>query len=232
MASSIVLRTISAVDDKRISMSNSQFARGLAIGTNWNKIRIGLRISMTDTGANIAGSPVFAVGLCSGTTNIFGDASCDNFVGILPASGSVFQRQAGSSDPRYLTNPGSFVTARKVGSTLTRGTDIIKDAGEAVITCDVANKRVVFAVEIEKGSPNYTVNIFARANNAITDVSYSDFYATMATVGNCALVNHAYGTARTVACSEVAGSFNAVNISWDVVSPVIEISDLTITRLS
>ncbi|MCX6923189.1 MAG: hypothetical protein NT154_08270, partial [Verrucomicrobia bacterium] len=39
----ILSRTISSVEDKRISVSNSQFARALPAGLTWNCLRVGIR---------------------------------------------------------------------------------------------------------------------------------------------------------------------------------------------
>src|SRR5439155_18962959 len=79
-ASSIKLRTYSSVDDKRIALSNSHFARPHGVAS-WSKIRIAFRCSMTDSGAALTGSPDFSIGLCAGTTNIYKDATTDHFAG-------------------------------------------------------------------------------------------------------------------------------------------------------
>src|SRR5437867_3420891 len=72
---------LSRGSDNRVVMSNGRFARTLAIGTLWTKLRIGIRFAINDGAANIGGGPIFAFGLCHGTTNIYGDATTDHFLG-------------------------------------------------------------------------------------------------------------------------------------------------------
>lgn len=234
MGSSIILRTIGGIDDKRIDLDNSQFARVMSIGTTWNSIRIGLRWSFTDSGGNITGTPRFAFGVCSGTTNIFGDATCDNFVGAISNTAS-WTRNAG---PPVWYNSGGFTgpymwTARKVGASLTLGNELFAGSGEsfAVAADPATGYRSVMLLTITKGSPNYTLQLFYTLAAYNVDVSYADFYA-LVDAAVPARTNYLTSLSRTIACDESTGSFNAVNFHWSKASPNIELSDIAVARLS
>src|SRR5438874_10104744 len=122
-ASSIKSRTYSSIVDQRIALSNSHFARPHGITSAWTKLRIALRLSMTDSGAAITGSPDFSIGLCAGTTNIYKDSTTDHFVGI--------QTQASSwtrSGTTYYTASGGGLPylkpMKRIGSTTTLGSQL------------------------------------------------------------------------------------------------------------
>lgn len=227
MASTILLRNIGGVDDKRGVISNSQLARTLFIGTTWTKIRIGLRLSFaSDTGSNLASGKMF-IGACSGLANLIGDATTTNWVGFGPAvyaTGETFTRAAGPP-PSY---SASFFIARRVGTTYTSG------AGAAghIMADPVTGYRSLFFVDITKGSPNYTLQQFRRSvNTTPADVTLTEFLAQMEAAVP-ALGQHALASSGTLACDEGAGSFDSVNVSWSITTPGLEISDFAVARLS
>lgn len=91
-APTILLRTVGGIDDKRIVLSEGQFARKLFVGSNWTTLRVGIRYSVTDPGINMVSGPRFRFGLCAGTANIPGDASVDNFFGLTGPINSGWTR--------------------------------------------------------------------------------------------------------------------------------------------
>ena len=60
MATKTLLRTISGIDDVRAALNNSTMRRLLSIGTDWTKVRVGIRFSVADTGADLGSTPFFA----------------------------------------------------------------------------------------------------------------------------------------------------------------------------
>lgn len=209
--------------DKRIVLSNSQFGRLLPFST-WNSLRIGVRWHMRNTGGAIGAGGRLAVGLCRNTTAMFGDATTDHFVGWVTDGSWGF-----TTPNQYHTIGGKPAT--RIGASLTLGTvfaagnNIPADAGGS------NNDRKIFFVDITKGSPNYSLALFAWSSGVI-DVTNNQFLLKMEETAP-SLSSHAAVSAQTIAVDTGAnGVFNAVNISWGRSTPEVEICDLAIARLS
>jgi hypothetical protein len=223
MASVIKQRTISAVTENAIQMVNSQFARTLNFGTSWTTMRVGVRMHMSNTGGGLTAAK-FAIGFCSGTSNLFGDATTTHFVGAYTTGTWAFQTT--------FYNATSFAAAKRVGSTLTTGAVLFANGafpcGAASSTAD----RAAIFVDITKGSPNYSINLFV-ANNAVpADMSVASFLSTME-VASPVLGTYTYTSAQTVAVNEgTDGTLDSINISWDHSTPFIEICDVAVARIA
>lgn len=227
MASTIFERTISGTPDKRILMQNSQFARSLIVGSSWNEIRVGIRASQRDSGANITGTPRFAVGLSAGTANIFGDATTDHWVGVLSTAATWTRANLGA-DFYY----GDIVArpAKRVAAVTTTGTQF---TGAGVYTMADApdGNRWCYFVHITKGSPNFSIRLLSW-DNVFIDISQATFKAQLETP-TPVVSQHTWHTAQTIAVNEaVDGFLNAVNIAWDRSSPEIEISDIGVVKFA
>jgi len=226
MATSILLRNIGGLDDKRFVLSNSQLARTLFIGTTWNKIRIGLRQTMPDSGGNV-GSLKWGLGVCSGLTNLFGDATTTNFFGLGPdvyANGVTATRVAGPP-PSY---SWSHFAVRRVGSTYTAGSGSVGH----IFADPATGYRTIFLLDITKGSPNWTANFFRRSvNTTPADISKEVFLQQME-AATPVLTNHAASGNIALAMDEGAGACDSVNLSWNTSSPGIELSEIAVARLS
>lgn len=78
---SIVSRTThNSVAQKRLSLLNGQYARQFNWGGNWNAVRIGLLARIN--GAATLNSRL-AFGVCNGVDNVYNDATCNNFSGMV-----------------------------------------------------------------------------------------------------------------------------------------------------
>lgn len=136
-------------------------------------------------------------------------------------------RQAGPP-VRYVE--GGYVPAKRVGSTTTTGTTFF--TGNFIVFDATTANRSARYVDIQKGSPNYTLNIFGRDQNAASDVSQAQFIAQSA-LTTPAITNHSLRTAQTIAVNEgTDGTLDHVCIAWDRSGPVIEISDLLLVKLA
>lgn len=233
MPSTILLRSPSAVDDKRIVLNNSQFGRQFNI-PGWTRIRIGMRMAFRDYGANIPGLPFFAFGICSGTTNMVGDATTSNFIGMA-IGGSTFTR--GATGPLYTT--GAIPYAYRKGATITTfGTLASSSMG---FGADALNglMRGAYMIDITKGSPNWSfVGLYRNATAAVSDVSRDQFmdYMEVGTMVSGGLTNHTVGSASTLADATINesgdGSFDTINICWGRTHALPEISDIAIMRFT
>ena len=74
-------RLFNLLADKYLTLANEEWVRTLAIGNDWNKLRLGLLLAVTPNGTNPLGGTALMLGLCSGKTNPYGAASTTNFVG-------------------------------------------------------------------------------------------------------------------------------------------------------
>lgn len=223
-------RTISATQDKRIVLSNSQFARELPFGTTWNKIRVGVRFHMRNTGADLVSTPNFALGVCSGQTNLYGDATTTHFVGTRSTSASWFF----SGGNKYLVSNGTILPHKRVGSTGTSGSAFFPATawGIGAQAATAGADRSLFFVDILKGSPNFTLQCFGWQNTgaAPVDVSLTNFLLQME-LATPNQANHTFSATQTLAVDEgVDGSLDNFMMSWDRTSPEIEVSDIAVTR--
>lgn len=66
-----------------LSLQSEAAARAHGIPNDWVKLRIGIRAGIYGpSSTNLTGTPTFALGLCSGVTNIYPHASCAHAFGI------------------------------------------------------------------------------------------------------------------------------------------------------
>jgi len=229
MGSKIKLRTFSSVDDKRIRLTNSNAARlwSADVGTSWSKIRIGCRIGIEDTGAGLTSTPRFAFGICSGTSNIYMDATTTHWCGIL-TNAATWSRFTGPTF--YQIAAGGLVVAKRIGSTLTTGSGIGDYSNWH--DCAAATRKALF-LDITKGSPNFTFNLFYEHGAfSSVDVSLATLLAQLP-LSSPAITDHESSSNVTLAIDEATnGYFNAVNFAWDRTSPAIEISDMAVVKLA
>lgn len=233
MPSTIGSETISAVPDKRIILTNSNFARPFLIAGGWTKIRISMRLAITDSGANITSSPRFAIGLCSGETNIFQDATTTHWCGFINNS-ATWTRDAGPPIGYNIGGALPWAVSKRIGSTTTMNASTITGISNTVLYEKSTANRTAMFVTITKGSPNYTFSIFSRNTPAASDVTLATFLAQV-DLAIPAMTNHGSdnGTFNTIAIDEGAnGTFDHVNIAWDRSGPQIHVSDLGISKLA
>lgn len=177
-------------------------------------------MTVYDTGANIAGTPRLALGVCAGDTNIMGDSTVTHFAGIITTEATW----ARSTTPtRYAgLNVGP---CKKVGSTLTTGSDL--SAATNFLTSSLS----MLFVDITVGSPNYSFRMFGPNASNTAAATLSDFN-TQILLTTPSFTNYTYATAQTVAVSEVTnGTFDHANVWWDQNSPDVDIAAWRIVRL-
>ena len=193
--------------EKRVVMTDARFAREPLTGffTGWSHIRVALYALVTDSGANITGTPRWAFGVCAGSTNIMGDATTDHFCGAISNLGT-WTRTAGP--PTRYSGSSLWVPAKKVVSTLTTGTAF---SGAAVFMATATLG--MYFIDIIKGSPDYSLQFFRPTSTP--SPTLSDFLTqSVATIP--AFTNHAYSTAQTVAVDEATdGTFDHGCVWWD-----------------
>ncbi len=230
MASTIVSRTISAVVDKRASMTNATWVRPIPFGTSWTKLRLGIRMQMTDTGSGLT-SAQFFMGVCSGSTNIFGDETTTHACGWR--STGVWTRETSGSAVHYHPTGGTMKPTKRVGSTITDGTAFFPVTAcrfNARAASEIAARTVIF-VDVLKGSPNFTFQLFGYTDStAEQDVSRDTFLVEVARAIP-SISNYTQSATQTLAVNEADGSLNHVGIHWDQSVPMMELCDIAVSRL-
>jgi len=183
---------------------------------------------MRDSGANLTGTPLFAVGICSGSTNIFGDATADHFVGVRTQV-ATWTRAAGPP-VNYAINP--VQAGKMVGTTWTAFSATNWISGSGIVMADAtAGNRFCWFIDITKPT-SYTIAGYHRNVTTAGDISFATFLA-QAEVDAASLTNHTTSNSGTVAVDEgTNGTLDHVNVSWNRTTPEIEISDLAVVRLS
>lgn len=205
-----------------VRMTNSRFARQPvpALFTGWAKLRIAALLRFGDSGANITGTPRFGLGLCAGSTNILGDATTDHFAGVV-TNGATWNRQAGTVY-YYSVSPAA---AKKVGTTLTLASNFASDMSSHT------TGQTLFFVDITKGSPNYTFDLF-RNNGASPVATLADFLSlSVATIP--ALSSHVLTTGVTLAVDEATnGTLDHACAWWNQTTPTMDILAWRVYRLA
>lgn len=231
MASVIKTRTISAVVDNRIQLANSNFARPLpaALVGAWTKIRVGVRLIMDNTAADLGSTPKFSIGLCSGSTNLLLDATTTHFVGVQ----STLSSWTYTAGPPvfYGTNNITFSPTKRVGSTVTQGTAL--GTGAKFMADPTTTNRFMFFVDITTGSPNFTIAVpMYRDLSTAGDVTLTNFLAQVE-LASPSFTLHGAVSGQTLAVNEgVDGTLNHATVAWDRTTPVIEICDLAVVRIT
>jgi hypothetical protein len=208
-------------------MTNGRFARKpiAAIFSGWTTIRVGLYMLMNDSGASIAGTPRLAFGLCSGTTNIPGDATCTHFAGFCLNIASLTRT---ATPARYGLGAAAFPT-KLVNTTFTFGTQFTASGTANIYT----NVLQMLFVDITVGSPNYSFNCFFPSGGATAPTNtLSDFTTQMITT-TPAFANYTYSAAQTVAVNEgTNGVFDSACVWWNQATPTVDIAAWEIYRIA
>lgn len=227
MSISIDTITISSVEDRRMVLSSAQAARVIDIGTNWTRLRIGIRYCIQNTGANYVGADTFYLGaMASPAADMSNGPLTDNtshFVGFINVNAFYYLNA-----DKYTINSEQLY-AKKVGATVTHGSGTNQSH---VVTTNNTPYRCVSMVEIVKGTPNFTINQLAQSpGTGNLDVSLTTFKTALSapTMAEAASAIHPWYSGAytaTLAVNEaVDGYLNAVCVAWGFV-PSIYISDI------
>lgn len=230
MSASIVSRTIGGIVDKRVSLANNSMARTLNIGNNWNSIRIALRFSLTDpgTGVNLTGTPRLTIGMCSGTSNVPGDATVTNFAGARTSS-ATWTRATGVA-PYYLFSAPQWKACVASGGALSDSASALSNSSQLICCPDLLQDPLFF--DITKGSPNYTLKGFFRTGSTSPTTTSLATMLMLAEQASITYASFSQTTALSFAASESAGNLDTAVVHWDRSVPTIEICDFVVARLS
>lgn len=216
--------TISSIADKRLLLGNAQWAATISAGTSWTRLRVAARMALDDTGADLTGTPRLYVGMCSspavGLTNGPLNAACDHFIGFISDSATV-SRLTG---PPVHYSIGGQVIGKKVGSTITLAGI---STGHRVSAAPTTVRQVTM-VEIEKGSPNFTIRcgLLGGAPSDISETLLISALESSAIAGGNSILSQANHSGTIAIDEAVDGFFNALCIGWDRSSSKLHVSEM------
>lgn len=222
---SFVTTLFSDGNDVGLQLGNEEWVRKLAIGSTWTHIRIGVLWQLTGT-ANTPGGTGWFVGLCSGTSAPFNNASTTNAVGVQSTAALLWV--SNSPNPYYQYGSSNMFGCKRVGATTTNTASNLADsAGLFTPTTSGTARRGIFYVDITKGSPNYTIGItMLTSSDAATDVTVPMLLSGMTQVfGSISIggliMSNGNGS-QTLACDETAGGFDTVDVySNELANPML-----------
>lgn len=224
-------RILNSQVDKRASLGNDQIIRFIEPLGNWNKIRVGIRLSVNAL-ADVTGTPRLYLGMCNGVESHAsgaGSMTTRNFVGTVTSAatwsyGSGVDPNAGIP---YL-QIGETRGVVRVGTTNTT----ISSATVSTLTATPQLRRTALYATIDKTTPSATTVEMLTSNNigvGLDDISLSRFIEQLESETTVILD----GYQRTVISGSLSvdeatnGVLNAVNVSWSKTPNRIEISDIS-----
>jgi len=208
---SALIKTIAG--EKVIELKNGLIVRGVDIlNGNWNSVRIGMRLSLEDTGATLTDANI-TVGLCRGNTNVFGDATITHWAGFnITANFDDWPR---SVAPIKYASQWCSVLAIGNSVTYANGAGELENSDVAYIFADGASVAAYFC-DITANTPgvNHSLNIY-RPTGSVANITQAAFDA--AILKNApGLAGYGYGAAQTLAINlGTYGQFDHVTIHWD-----------------
>lgn len=200
------------VGDRRVSLQNEEFLRQFSWGNNWQAVRIVIRPTIVDTGANI--TMTYTIGVNSGVSDGYLSSNTVDFCG---------GRWTGSCSHNvgYYGLPGSSGNPiQKTGSTVNTVT-AASHYGTYMAATDASGPGC-FMMTMWRNIISTTMWSYPFSGNGLT----SRYQALVTAEGGTPTCSESYST-TAIACGPF---YDTVAISWSSTTP-IEISDITVVRL-
>jgi hypothetical protein len=212
--------------DRRLQLGAEDFFRTLSFGTNWTKIRIGVRMSMNDAYGNVLAN--LSVGVSQGS------AACLNSPSIIDAIGLTHGGNIGEYSNNFTRSlnttpcyrPGvSSAAFNKKGAinTITAGGGYTLNLSGAP-----AIAQTPWLVDIAKGTPSYTITVWTLGAVTISNVTRATY---LLQLENESTPVNMSSSATTMTYSGSA-LFDTVFIHWSKSTPTVELSDVSVVRFA
>lgn len=224
----MALITQKITGDKVMELGSEMFIRPMAMGINWQKIRIGIRYAFNG-GSTMPGAGLM-LGVCAGTSWDYDSPYVDLVGGHFGSSvfNTLYTFVAGT--PSYYTiDTTSTLGVTKYGAT-------VSTSGAATnlsyMSANPSASRCIYFVDITRGTSTYTVKLwlFNSAAAAQTDRNRQTFTGWMMdeTTAGGVLAAGSSGTPTYIG----GGLLNSVFVRWNKSSVPIDISDLSVVRFT
>lgn len=238
MSEQILQRVVSAVNDKRLVLFNSQIARQLSIGSTWTYLRIGVRFAIQGT-ATFGPFRMF-VGVTSGVDHVWASDYCQHALGFMHGTNVTTSTYNATAGGTYALGQSPIMMSKVSQTEVVQS--IYTLASASYVAADAPNRNCFETFDIIKigggiytGVTNGGVSI---SGTSIANISYDliraamlapDYTqaATIAGLGAGAPRNT--GTALNEGTN---GAFDSVCVYWRHPSIGLEISDVLVARIS
>jgi hypothetical protein len=205
----------------------------------WSKLRIGCLWEMGDSAGTVANGHL-RMGLIKGPTLPVAAPTSGSYLGVTHAAvldmtgaGGFFRAPAaGSASFCYQLNTCTIATC--IGGLIGGSTAVMTAQTINIAAGTAGTARSLFFLDITKGSPNYTFDLFRKNNTTFTDISKIAFQAFMVQAVPV-VPNHssAGATGATHAFDEAAnGVFDTAYIEWGWSNPSLRLADFAVYRLA
>ena len=214
-----------------IELNHSLVVREFNLITgSWTTLRIGMLYGITSgSRTSISGTPRFAFGICSGSTNVYGDSQTDHFLGFHTNMATwTYVSNSINSGEYYSLTIGQYIR-RSTGPTDVVSTDMISSTMYFVVPYVSASlDKGIYPMFMDftrpSGSTNYdmTMTVYyasgvSATNGLETDASFLSY---MQQTGLPSMLSAVPSQTKTLLISEsLSGSFNAINIAWNREAP-------------
>lgn len=217
---------------KRLAIASGQYGRKFAWGDSWNRIQIAILWRLNR--ASTFGPSAFYFGVCSGTTNMAGSATTDNFIGMQgPNNGATDVTFGNGTRMDYFDiNPSTrFKTKRGAGAPVDLGSGSGSNGRHVASTEGFLS---LFLIEISR--PTFATDAssvtysLGRQNTNLTQVEMSltkhtlveclegqDFGSTMASASGMVQIASAglAGVVASTSFDQSTGKLDSFNFTWD-----------------
>lgn len=240
--------TISSLLEKRLVLSNSQWAAKLdSRFDGWTKLRIGMRFAFSDSGVAVPADARFFFGLLSNPSSGMANGplgnSTSHYLGYRSSRTATWPRFT-TPIVYYSSGTGSPQNdlVKRVGSTDT--VTPITNFGMRQVSAAEDSIRLAFVLEITKGSPNFTVNsipVISTPGLATADLALTEFKEAMnaPTMTGCETILEGYtGLSLSQISAAIAvnegtnGNLNAVCLGWNLINPLPNISEVLAAKMA
>jgi hypothetical protein len=233
----IIQRNFPNDPDKVINLNDEQMARTMTIGSNWNWIRLGVRMQMSKSNAIV--NPNFAMGLCSGTSSLYGDRTTTHFFGQDFDTNAIWTENSVTRAKNWAGLVARFVT--KVSSSIINwSSGSQKDWAIGSTPSSNSISRQYYMLDFVKSAVDpglwmlvYVWNKAADLSATNYDESFTSFYNNMTNL--TASLNSADYTSsfQYIPISEsINGNLDTLNIYWNQTANTMQLSDVAVFRFA
>lgn len=222
--------------DTRMQIGTEELLRPLVFGSNWVKIRIGMRY-MVPGFPSTFGPNVMRMGVCNGSLG-YSSINCVGWMGVSTSLNlSTWYLQAGS--------PGYYQAGNSSGNLFYAYTQW--KVGQTVSAVAITNQNTWTAgsvppvhtalfFDITKAGTYLSPSAYlfscvqktAAAGN--TDITFAAFIEQARTTS--AMTNFQNASVSSISNYPGPSAFDTLSIGWDVSFPPLEISDLVVLRIA
>jgi len=216
--------------DKAIEMVNSHFARSLSIGNDWQKLRVGLRLSFKESSSiDVAAPSTFFFGLSHGSSSVFGDSHVSHSVGAITwndgwsdtGTGLVSNRwgiavRSGSAPSTIYGNSGGHFSVTQS----CRDPHFIDFVRTSSATGSIIHCSLYYHYYGELTDCNQSTFYHLMENDSVDDVSFGA-QGYVSNVGDTIIIRE-----------DLYGTLDSVCVSWNKSYPTAVINDIAVYKFA